>query len=72
MTDDLKPNAPDCMQRGYRTIAPGIYKCSEGHRHLVAPEICRTLGVPMTQANLVRIAAAIQERWPDDILEILP
>lgn len=64
MTDDdcdLRPHAPECVRRGHRKLAPGIYRCVEGHDHMILPEICRAAGVPVTRENCERLAKAAVE-----------
>lgn len=66
--DDLKPNAPDCLQRGHTQLAPGVYTCTaEGHLHIIAPELCRAHGYPPTPENCERLAQAAAEMFAGEI-----
>lgn len=70
--DDLKPHAPDCLKKGHRQLAPGVYVCTEkGHLHIVAPELCRANGYAPTPENIETLVKAMRELYRDD-LKVLP
>lgn len=71
--DDLKPHAPDCMKRGHRRLAPGVYVCAEeGHLHIVAPELCRAHGYAPTPENIDRLVEAAREQYKNTPLRVVP
>jgi len=62
--NELLPDAPQCLKRSERRIAPGVYVCAEDHMHIVVPELCRAAGYAVTPENIATLTKAALETLP--------
>jgi len=64
---NVKPDAPECLKRGYKRLSAGVYSCSENHCHVVAHELLKANGYAATPENVAMLLAVWKEEFAGEV-----